>query len=171
MGSDGVRRANVERAHERALSTVVGEVRVDRLAYRARGQETLYVADGMLNLPEEKHSHGMRRLAAIEATRDSFEEGQEALFRHTGQRLGKRQLRELVVRAAVDFESFYEQRQRHRSRAGRRADPLLRRQRRGDASRGAGRRPESRPRAQKLKTRLSKGEKRGRKRMAEVAAV
>jgi hypothetical protein len=37
VGSDGVRRANVERGHERALSTVVGEVRLGRLAYRAPG--------------------------------------------------------------------------------------------------------------------------------------
>ena len=173
VGSDGVRRANVERAHERALSTVVGEVRVDRLAYRARGQENLYVADGMLNLPEEKHSHGMRRLAAIEATRDSFEEGQEAIFRHTGQRLGKRQLRELVVRAAVDFESFYEQRQRT---APEQDDVLiLSCDAKGVVMRPEALRPQTRKQAQsaerKLKTRLSKGEKQGRKRMAEVAAV
>jgi hypothetical protein len=44
--SDGVRRANVERAHERALCTVVGEVRVSRIAYRARGQENLIATPG-----------------------------------------------------------------------------------------------------------------------------
>ena len=173
VGSDGVRRANVERAHERALSTVVGEVRVDRLAYRARGEENLYVADGMLNLPEEKHSHGMRRLAAIEGTRDSFEEGQEAIFRHTGQRLGKRQLRELVVRAAVDFESFYGQRQRT---AIEQEDVLiLSCDAKGVVMRPEALREQTKKQAQdaeqKLQTRLSKGEKRGRKRMAEVCAV
>jgi hypothetical protein len=61
VGSDGVGSANVERA----LCSVVGEVRISRIAYRARGQENLYVADAPLNLPEEKSSHGMRRLAVV----------------------------------------------------------------------------------------------------------
>ena len=173
VGCDGVRRANVERGHERALSTVVGEARVGRLAYRARGQENLYVADAALNLPEEKYSHGMRRLAAIESTRDSFEEGQEAIVRQTGQRLGKRQLRELVVRAAVDFESFYEQRQRA---APEKEDVLvLSCDAKGVVMRPEALREQTKKQAkdakQKLQTRLSKGEKRSRKRMAEVCAV
>jgi hypothetical protein len=173
VGSDGVRRANVERSHERALCTVVGEVRVSRIAYRTRGQENLYVADGALNLPEEKPSHGIRRLAAIESPRGSFEEAQEAIVRQTGQRLGKRQLRELVVRAAVDFESFYAQRQRT---AVEDEDVLIL----SCDAKGVVMRPEAlreqtkkqtKDAEQKLQTRLSKGEKRGRKRMAEVCAV
>jgi hypothetical protein len=37
-----------------------------------------------LNLPAERHSHGLRQLAAIEATRDSYEEAQAAITRSTG---------------------------------------------------------------------------------------
>jgi hypothetical protein len=174
VGSDGVRRANVERAHERALCTVVGEVRVSRIAYRARGQESLYAADGTLNLPAEKPSHGIRRLAAIEAPRGSFEEAQEAIVRQTGQRLGKRQLRELVVRSAVDFESFYAQRQR--AAAAEEEDVLiLSCDAKGVVMRPEALREQTKKQAtdakQKLQTRLSKGEKRSRKRMAEVCAV
>ena len=173
VGADGVRRANVERAHQRPLCTVVGEVRVSRIAYRARGQENLCVADGALNLPEEKPSHGMRRLAAIESPRGSFEEAQEAIVRQTGQRLGKRQLRELVVRAAQDFESFYAQRQRT---AAEKKDALvLSCDAKGVVMRPEALREQTKKQAQdaeqKLQTRLSKGEKRGRKRMAEVCAV
>jgi hypothetical protein len=173
VGSDGVRRPNVERRHERPLTTVVGEVRVSRIAYRARGQENLYLADGALNLPEEKPSHGIRRLAAIESPRGSFEEVQEAIVRQTGQRLGKRQLRELVVRAAQDFESFYEQRQRV---APEKKDVLvLSCDAKGVVMRPEALREQTKKQAQdakqKLQTRLSKGEKRGRKRMAEVCAV
>ncbi|MGO9903583.1 MAG: hypothetical protein ACLP0J_28830 [Solirubrobacteraceae bacterium] len=67
VGCDGARWSNVERGHERALETVFGEVDVRWPGYRARGRENLllYPADAQLNLPSEKHSHGMRRLAAL----------------------------------------------------------------------------------------------------------
>ena len=173
IGSDGARRPNVERSHERALQTVVGEVRVSRIAYRARGQENLYVADGALNLPEEKPSHGLRRLAAIESPRGSFEDAQAAIGRQSGQRLGKRQLRELVVRAAVDFDSFYEQRQH--TAVEEQDVVILSCDAKGVVMRAEALREQTKKQAkdaeQKLKTRLSKGEKRGRKRMAEICAV
>ena len=173
VGSDGARRPNVEYSHERALQTVVGEVRVSRIAYRARGQENLYVADGALNLPEEKPSHGLRRLAAIESPRGSFEDAQAAIGRQTGQRLGKRQLRELVVRAAVDFDSFYEQRQH--TAVEEQDVVILSCDAKGVVMRAEALREQTKKQAkdaeQKLKTRLSKGEKRGRKRMAEICAV
>jgi len=98
VGSDGIVRPHAERNHERTLQTVFGEVRVGRIAYRARGQQNLHPADGLLNLPEEKPSHGLRRLAAIESTRGSFEGSSEAIVRQTGQRLHTRQLRDLVLR-------------------------------------------------------------------------
>ena len=76
-----------------------GEVEVRRLAYRARGSENLYIADAQLNLPAAKHSDGLRRPAALEAPRTSFEDAQAAIVRQTGQQLGKRQIRELAVAA------------------------------------------------------------------------
>jgi len=88
---------------------VFGEVEVKRLAYRARGAENLYPADAQLNLPAEKHSHGIRRLAALEAPRPSFQDAKAAILRQTGQRVRTRQLRELTAAAAVDFTAFYEQ--------------------------------------------------------------
>ena len=173
VGADGVPRANVERAHERELLSVFGGVEVGRLAYRARGFENLYPADAQLNLPAEKHSHGMRRLAALEAPRTSFEDAQAAIVRQTGQRLGKRQLRELAVLAAGDFKAFYEQRERT---ATEKDDVLvLSCDGKGVVMRQEALRDQTRKQAHssqtKLQTRLSKGEKRARKRMAEVAAV
>ena len=106
VGADGVRRASVERAHERPLVTVFGEVGVRRFAYRARGCQNLYPADGALNLPAEKHSHGLRRVCAIESARRSFQEACDATWRATGQRVAPRQLQQLARCSAVDFESF-----------------------------------------------------------------
>ena len=173
VGSDGVRRTRVERGHERPLGTLFGAVPVRRLAYRARGCCNLYPADAALNLPGERYSHGLRRLAAVEAARGSFDDTRAAIERATGQRVAKRQLEQLAQRAAVDFEGFY---------AGRRpiaCDPaaalVMSCDGKGVVMRPEALRAGTRRRAAasttKLATRLSKGEKRNRKRMAEVGAV
>ena len=103
----------------------------------------------------------------------SFQDAQAAILRQTGQRLGTRQLRELTATAAIDFTAFYEQPGRP---AGEPDDVLVL----SCDGKGVVMRPEALRAAthkqaqsigQKLATRLSKGEKRGRKRMAEVCAV
>jgi hypothetical protein len=70
-----------------------------------------------LNLPQEKHSHGLRRWSAIEASRGSYDGATDAIERATGQKVGKRQVESLVARAAVDVEGFYAE------RSGPEADP------------------------------------------------
>ena len=107
VGDEGVARGRVESGHARALETVFGTVTVERLAYRAPGLGNLHPADAALNLPVERHSHGLRKLAALEAARGSFQDAVEAIERSTGQQLGKRQVEELAQLAAVDFEDFY----------------------------------------------------------------
>ena len=101
----------MEAGHRRQLATIFGEVTVTRLAYRARGQPNLYPADAVLNLPAERHSHGLGRLAAVEAARGSYDESVDAIERASGQQLGKRQVEQLAQRAAVDFDAFYATRQ------------------------------------------------------------
>ena len=170
---DGAPRGHVEAGHERALQTVFGAVRVRRLAYRARGRGNLCPADARLNLPGERYSHGLRRLAAVEASRGSFDDAVAAVGRATGQALGKRQVEELAGRAAVDFDAFYEQR---RAAAGDARDLLvLSCDGKGVVMRHDALRPTTAKAAAssttKLQTRLSKGEKRNRKRLAELGAV
>lgn len=109
-GADGIGRSRVEQGHTRALTTVFGQVTVPRLAYRAPGAPNLHPADAGLNLPVTKHSHGLRRLAAIEATQGSFDSAVTAIGRATGVRLGKRQVEHLTTAAAVDIDTFYTQR-------------------------------------------------------------
>jgi hypothetical protein len=164
----------VEADHERTLATVFGSVRVRRLAYRAHGQANLHPADAVLNLPAEKHSHGLRRLAATEAARGAFDEARVALTSTTGTSTGKRQIEALTLRAAADFAAFYAT---HRQPAPAATSELLVLQVDG---KGIVMRPEAlRPATAKaagqatpkLSGRLSKGEKRYRKRIAEVGAV
>jgi hypothetical protein len=173
VDADGVTRAAVEVDHARTLATIFGAVTHRRVAYRRRGCANLHPADAVLNLPEEKHSHGLRGLAAVEASRDSFDGAVAAIARATGQQLGKRQVENLARWAAVDFAGFYA------DRAPPEADPadvlVLSADGKGIVMRPEALREATAKAAaeeqQKLKTRLSKGEKRNRKRMATVASV
>ena len=72
-GPDGVPRTRTETGHARPLATVFGPVTVTRMAYRAAGVPNVHPADAQLNLPEEKHSHGLRRLTAVESARGSHQ--------------------------------------------------------------------------------------------------
>lgn len=173
IDAGGTRRGSVEAGHVRPLQTIFGEVSVTRLAYRRRSEDNLYPADAALNLPSELHSHGLRELSAIESSRGSFEEATEAIRRATGVQCGKRQVEQLAARSAVDFETFYENASRMRANRG---DILvLSADGKGIVMRPDALRPATAKAAgkatAKLKTRLSKGEKRYRKRMAEVGAV
>jgi hypothetical protein len=173
VDSDGVAHGAVEAGHCRPLTTIFGTVDVQRLAYRHRGHPNLHPADALLNLPTERHSHGLRRLAAVEASRGSFEEAAAALERATGQHVGKRQVESLSARTAIDVEDFYTTREHIGVDE---TDVLVI----SADGKGIVMRPDSLREAtaraaaaatNKLTTRLSKGEKRNRKRMAEVGAV
>ena len=149
-----------------------GTVSVQRLAYRAPGVGNLHPADAALNLPVERHSHGLRKLAALEAPRGSFDDAVEAILRQTGQRLGKRQVQELASLAAMDFEGFYEARRPVRAKPG---DLLVL----SADGKGIVMRPDAlrtrspaKPRAGPgPKPRLSGEDQLHRKRMAEIGAV
>ena len=132
----------------------------------------LYPADAVLNLPVGRHSAGLARLAAVEAARGSFADAREAIERATGVRLGKRQVEGLARTAAVDTEAFYAAR-RPPPRPGRVLG--LQADGKGIVMRPDSLRSGTAARAErasaKLATRLSPGEKHGRKRMAEIVAV
>jgi len=171
VDADGVGRGRAETGRERVLATIFGDVVVDRVAYRQRGCSDLHPADAVLNLPAEMRSHGLRRLAAVEATRGSFAAAVQAIGRATRQRVGKRQVEALTVRAAADVEGFYAQRRPPSCPddvvLGMSADAkgVVMRQE-------ALREPTAKAQAsRKLTTRLSAGEKSNRKRMAEVVSV
>jgi hypothetical protein len=171
--ADGVRRGRVETGHTRGLATIFGQVAVTRLAYRTADRPNLHPADATLNLPTEKHSHGLRHLAAVESARGSFDGAVEAIARTTGQQVGKRQVEDLAQRSAIDFDDFYA---RRKVSTGDPDDVLvLSCDGKGIVMRpGALRKSTAQAAAKtnpKLQTRLSKGEKRNRKRMAEVGTV
>jgi hypothetical protein len=174
-GADGVVRTRAEPGRKRDLTTVFGTVEVTRIAYRASGVPSLHPADAVLSLPAGKHSAGLRRLAAIEA-------GHTRVVR-AGRRRGRaghggspRQApgRGVARAAGVDVAGFYAQIERAAcpdtdilvmtyDGKGVVMRPAALRAATAKAARAAGR--------GKLATRLSPGEKYGRKRMAELAGV
>ena len=172
-GADGVER-DQERIHERGLTTIFGEIRVKRFGYGAEGADSLHPLDAELNLPRERYSFELRRTAAVEVSKGAFDEAVASLGRHTGAKVGKRQVEELAGRAAEDFDAFYGQRappagDRSASVLAITADGkgvvMLRKDLR-EATKKAAEKG-----SRRLGKRLTKEEKRNRKRMATVAAV
>ncbi len=171
VGADGIERSEV-RASSRRIETLVGEIEVKRLLYQAPGVEGLAPLDAALALPDEKYTHDVRRLVAEESAKSSFDEVVELIAKRTGASVPKRQVEELTVRAAQDFDAFY---------ADRLCEPevtndllVLSFDGKGIAMRHADLRDATRKAAEaapKLHTRLTKGEKPNRKRMAQVATV
>ena len=169
----GTLHAAAEPGHRRGLETIFGEVAVARIAYRAKGTANLHLQDGALNLLAGRHSHGLVERCAIEATRGSYEEAQAAIERSTGVTLAKRQVEELARHGAADVETFYDNARR---KPAEKSDALIVSvDGKGIVMRPDALRPGTKKAAaagtHKLKTRLSKGEKKDRKRMAELAVV
>ena len=172
-GEDGAPRTRAEQGRTRPLVTRFGQVTVSRIAYRAPGRPNVHLLDAALNLPAEKHSHGLRKLAAIESARGSIESACAAAARATGVKIGKRQMEALARRAAAHVEAFYLQRVISPAADG---WPLvLTFDGKGIVMLPGALRPATAKAAAaaagKLATRLSPGEKHGRKRMAELACV
>jgi hypothetical protein len=171
-GADGVQRTT-HRRWTRRLLTIVGMVEVRRRAYEAEGVEALVPADAALNLPVDLYSFGVRRLVAEEACKVSFDGVVEQTTKVLGVAVPKRQVEALTVRAAQDFTAFYAT----RAVAAEDTTALLVFgfngkgvvMRHADLREGTKRAAEKSK--HKLETRLTRGEKRYRKRMAQVATV
>lgn len=173
--ADGVERTRV-RLHERKLESIFGTVATERAGYGQEGSRSLHPLDAELNLPDERYSLELRRRVAEEAAKSSFDETLESIGKNTGAHVPKRQIEELVMRAAVDFDAFYQMRQAQPASADQTAPILvISVDGKGVVMRTRDLREQTRKAALKRKhkmgARLSKGEKKNAKRMATVAAV
>jgi hypothetical protein len=176
VGSGGVTMSQ-KRQRGRKLESIFGRVKASRLGYSAPGEESLFPRDAELNLPPEMYSHGVQRRAAEEVTKASFEQAVAAMASTTGARVPKRQMEELADRAAVDFDGFYEARSAASRREAAKSGSILALSTdgKGIVMRPEGLREGTRKAAEKrdhkMSKRLSRGEKRNCKRMAQVATV
>jgi hypothetical protein len=170
----------VERTHQRPgdvrLMTSFGPVRVERISYGQEGVASLKPLEAQLNVPQDSYSHEVRRRVALEVCRGSYDEAVEALHQSTGAHVPKRQTQELAEQAAQDFDAFYQRRAVPEPQVGTEDDlVVLSADGKGVVMRAeallAATRRAAELKGHKMRKRLSKGEKKDRKRMATVAAV
>jgi hypothetical protein len=170
VGADGHERRHC-RARSRDLLTVFGEVIVRRLGYSGIRLGSAFPLDAALNLPPDKYSLGLRRKVGLEVAKGSFDEAVMAIEEGTGAQVPKRQTEQLSRAISVDFDEFYA-RQPMEAGTGLLVMSVdgkgvaMRKQDLREATRKAAEKSK-----RKIKTRLSRGEKRNRKRMATVASV
>ena len=158
----------------RSMTSLFGDVTVRRLGYNQRHQASVFPLDHALNLPKDQYSFGLRKRLVSEAIKGSFDQSVRCVKTTTGGDVPKRQSLMLVEDVAQDFCSFYEQ---NRFLSPEQTSDLLVMSfdGKGIVMRHDSLREVTKKAAtnqdQKLQTRLSQGEKRNRKRMAQVATV
>ena len=95
------------RQRTRQVETSFGRLTFRRLGYKIPGQVVRFPADERLNLPADTYTHPLRERVAEEAVVAGFDHAVERIDRTTGGHVPKRQVEELTVAAAQDFEKFY----------------------------------------------------------------
>ena len=174
-GSDGVVRTH-RRIRPIGLKTIFGEIQIERTQYGKPGHTSLAPKEAMLNLPQCSYSHSLQRRLTLEVAKGSYDEAIASIEAQTGVRLHKRQAEEIAQAAARDFDVFYEKRGVLELRETTRENDLLilSTDGKGVAMRKEDLREPTKKRAEnekKLKKRLTRGEKKNAKRMAQVATV
>lgn len=174
LGSDEVCRNHVRENCKRRLMSLFGEVTVTRRRYGKRGSTSLFPLDRQLNLPPKQASHGLRERIGKEVAIASFDHAVLTISETTGGKVAKHQVEDAAVEIAQDFERFYDG-QHCKTEAATNDILVLSIDGKGIVMRPEGLREATRQAGEqeqhKMKTRLSRGEKRNRKRMATVTAV
>lgn len=169
----GMHLTHIKSNTKRTLRTLFGDVTVKRKSYSQRLQKSVFPLDAQLNLPSDQYSDGIRHRIAIEARKASYDDAIEAINQTTGGYIQKRQSLRLAQDVAQDFDKYYLQ---NRYLKPEQTDGLLvlTFDGKGIVMRSEGLRECTKKaalKAKKLNSRLSAGEKKDRKRMAQVAAV
>lgn len=151
-----------KRLHTRQLITLFGTVTLTRMGYGRPGQPSLHPLDAALQLPARMYSYEIQRRLVRAAIQGPFDEALGMLADTTGITVPKRSVEQIVLDAAIDFESFYAQRRALRPASD--ASLLVA----AIDSKGI---PMVKAELAKKSVRLKKGEKRQKKRMSTVAAV
>ncbi len=171
--ASGDRLNHVREGTHRPLNSLFGKVTVSRTGYSQIKKASLFPADAELNLSVDSYSDGIYYRVSNEAVRGSFDDVVETVAETTGGYVPKRQSLNIVRDVAQDFEGFYQKKRFIKPEDT--SDLLVL----TFDGKGIVMRPESlrectkkaAQKSKKLKSRLSQGEKKDRKRMAQVAAV
>jgi hypothetical protein len=150
------------RVRSRQIRSVFGVVDAERRGYKAETHCSVYPLDEQLALFGRSYSYAVQRWTVTAAVLGPFDEAIASVRERTGLTISKRTAEELVVEAAQDFDSFYEQRVPEPPESSGAIIVCS-----ADCKGIPMKKPE--PAVQKFKK--QKGEKANKKRMATVAAV
>jgi hypothetical protein len=173
INAEGEKLNHVRNNTSRKLTSIFGDVTVTRKSDSQRNKASQFPLDSALNLPDDQYSDGIRYQTAREAVRGSFDNAVEAIQDTTGGHIAKRQSLKVTRDIAQDFVGYYQKNQFDKKED---TDDVLVLTFDG---KGIVMRPDSlractrkaAKNSKKLNSRLSQGEKKDRKRMAQVAAV
>ncbi len=175
---DTVRHGIGEHRHKRMnrsrqLNTLFGKVEVRRKSYSVGGVDSIFPQDAELNLSVDQYSDGLRRQTAFAISEQSFDKTSASISRNTATTIAKRQVENITQHLSQDFDEFYQSWQVEVTDTSELL--VLSCDGKGVVMRQSDLRPATQKAAKsskrKKQTRLSRGEKRNRKRMATVASV
>ncbi len=173
ISSSGEPLNHVRASTARTLESLFGKVNVTRMGYSQIKKTSLFPTDAALNLSVDSYSDGIYYRVSNESVRGSFDNVVETITKTTGGHVPKKQCLNIVKDVAQDFEGFYQKKRFIKPEET--TDLLvLTFDGKGIVMRSDSLRECTKKNAlksKKLKSRLSQGEKKDRKRMAQVAAV
>jgi hypothetical protein len=173
VSKDGLALTHFRAKSTTTLNSLFGQVTITRNGYNKRHINSEYPLDAQLNLANDQCSDGLRLQLARQVNHCAYDHAIEHIKETTGAKIAKRQGLELVKDMAQDFVGYYQQNRYVEAEATK--DLLIL----TFDGKGLVMRPESlrectkkkAQNAKKLNSRLSSGEKKDRKRMAQVASV
>ena len=151
-----------------------GQVYVERLGYKTTDAPSIFPLDGTLNLPENCYSHQIQKRVGRAISGHSINDTRIDIHNETSVKIANRQLEEIAYNSSLDFESFYES-QVFDETMNNKPINVLSFDGKGIVMKKKHLTEETKKRAErsshKLEKKLSKGEKKNKKRMATVAAI
>ena len=157
---DGELAYSHRRLGARSLTTVFGTVELVRMGYSRPGALGIFPLDQALVLPARSFSYELQRRLVKAAVQNPFLDSVQTIAELTGVSVSKRSLEQILPDAAQDFDAFYRQRS-HEPATGSILVAAV-------DCKGI---PMVKPAGAEPTSRLAKGQKANKKRMATVAAV
>ena len=173
VDSQGQNLTHCRTNNKTTLTSLFGDVAVKRKGYSLRKTQMLFPLDGELNLAEDQFSDGVRLRLAEQISDRAYDQTVSHINLTTGAKIAKRQSINIVQDITQDFEHYYLQ-QRYLKPENTNDLLVLTFDGKGIVMRPDSLRECTKKRAgkqNKLSSRLSSGEKKDRKRMAQVASV
>ena len=102
-GKDTGKVLSHKRMQERGLVTIFGEIRMNRMAYGSRGEDSFHPLDAKLQLPGRCYSYELQRRLVRHAIQGPFDEAITSVYEATGVNIPKRAAEEILIDAGEDF--------------------------------------------------------------------